>query len=405
MNIRESAGLALEALRTHVLRSALTLLGVIIGVSSVIVVMSVVQGLDRYVSDQVSSAGGDVFSIDRVGIEFDFTKVRDKLRRPPIDPEHAERIAQAGEHIEAAVAGEESPETVRRGRRQLRYVSVRGKQPGYVLVDDLPVARGRALDRRDDQSRAGVCVIGSDVAEELFGPTDPLGREIRVGSHRFTVVGIGERKGASFGQSQDLYVLVPYSTWRKQHGRAGSATLTVKARGPEHDAQAQEEARAILRTLRGLRPGTPDDFEIVTPEMYLGLWRNLSGAISIVIVGVSLISLLVGGIVIMNIMLVSVTERTKEIGIRKALGARRRDILLQFLIEAVTLSSVGGAVGLVLGAGVTLLLGALTPLPAFVSPTAVVLGLLSASLVGVFFGAYPAARAARLDPIEALRYE
>ncbi len=405
MNIRESAGLALEALRTHVLRTALTLLGVIIGVSSVIVVMSVVQGLDRYVADQVSSAGGDVFTIDRVGFEFDFTKVRDKLKRAPIDPDVAAIIQSVGVHIEAAVAGESSSKTIRSGRRQLRRVSVQGKQPGYMEVEDLPVARGRPLDARDEQSRASVCVLGADLLEDLYPNLDPLGSEIRIGSHRYTVVGIGERKGSSFGQSQDLYVLVPYSTWRKQNGRGGSAAITVKAKGPEHYAQAQEEARAILRTARGVRPGAPDDFELVTPEMYLGLWRNLSGAISIVIVGVSLISLLVGGIVIMNIMLVSVTERTKEIGIRKALGATRRDILTQFLIEAMTLSALGGAIGLLLGCGVTLLLGALTPLPAFISPVAVVLGLLSATLVGVFFGAYPAARAARLDPIEALRYE
>jgi putative ABC transport system permease protein len=179
----------------------------------------------------------------------------------------------------------------------------------------------------------------------------------------------------------------------------------VRSRSQSTFEQAQDEARAVLRARRHDRPGAPDDFEIVTPEMYMSLWRNLSGAIFVVILGVSAISLLVGGIVIMNIMLVSVTERTREIGIRMALGARRRDVLLQFLIEAVTLSGVGGVVGLLLGAGAALLIGLLTPLPTYVSPLAVALGLGTATLVGVFFGAYPATRAARQDPIEALRYE
>jgi putative ABC transport system permease protein len=232
-----------------------------------------------------------------------------------------------------------------------------------------------------------------------------VGREVRVGDRRFTVIGVGERLGPSFGQPRDLYCLIPLSTWQKIHGRTGSLTLSVKALGPEHFERAQDEVRSLLRVARGLRPGAADDFEVVTPDMYLGLYRDLSGALSIVLIGVSLIALLVGGIVIMNIMLVSVTERTREIGLRMALGARRRDILTQFLLEACTLSLAGGVVGLVIGGGFALLLGALTPLPAFISPLAVVLGVLMSTLVGVFFGAYPASRAARLDPIEALRYE
>jgi len=216
---------------------------------------------------------------------------------------------------------------------------------------------------------------------------------------------VGTRKGASFGVSQDAYVLVPLGMFERMYGRTGSVAISVRSRTPGEFNQAQDETRALLRVRRHVRPGDSDDFELVTPEMYLALWKNLSGAIFVVIVGVSVISLVVGGIVIMNIMLVSVTERTREIGIRKALGARRRDILMQFLVEAVTLSITGGLIGLALGVAVAVLIGLVTPLPMYISPAAVAFGLGTATLVGVFFGAYPAAHAARKDPIEALRYE
>jgi putative ABC transport system permease protein len=264
---------------------------------------------------------------------------------------------------------------------------------------------GRPLEAIDERSHAPVCVLGADVAEQLFGASDPVGRDLRVGDDRLVVIGVGRRKGSSFGQSQDLYVLVPLSTYRKSQGRDASVSISVRSRGQEHFEIAQDETRAILRARRHVALGAPDDFEIVTPEMYMGLWHTLSGAVFAVIVGVSAVSLIVGGIVIMNIMLVSVTERTREIGVRKALGARRRDILAQFLIEAVTLSGTGGLIGLGLGVLLALLIGLATPLPVYVSPLAVALGITTSTLVGVFFGAYPAARAARQDPIEALRYE
>jgi len=404
MNVRESAAVAIDALRANRLRSFLTLTGVIIGVSSVIAVISLVQGLDRYVSSQLASSGSNVFSIDKVGVEFDFTKITEKERRRDLTPEDAEAVARAP-HVEAAVAERGTVVRARRGNRSLIRVQLRGMQPGYLLVNDLPVERGRPIAEIDEQSRAAVCVLGAEVAEQLFGRLDPIGGEIRVGDVRCLVIGVGERKGSSFGQSQDMYALIPFATFLKLFGRAESVTITARSRGQEAFEQAQDEARAMLRARRHVPPGAPDDFEIVTPDMYMSLWRNLTGAIFVVIIGVSAISLLVGGIVIMNIMLVSVTERTREIGIRMALGARRRDVLVQFLVEAMTLSGIGGVIGLALGAGGAILIGLLTPLPTYVSPMAVVLGLLIAGLVGVFFGAYPAARAARQDPIEALRYE
>jgi putative ABC transport system permease protein len=405
VNVRESVGIALDALRANKLRSLLTLVGVIIGVSSVIAVMSLVQGLDRYVASELASAGSDVFQVDKVGAEFDWLAMQDKLRRRDLTSDDAAAIARAARHVRAVVAERSAFAGVRRDARSLANVQVRGVQPGYMEVNDLPVARGRPLTATDETARAAVAVIGSEVADHLFGPLDPLGREIRVAGRRVVVVGVGERKGSSFGASQDMYVLLPFGAFERTWGRDESVTLGVRARSQSVFQQAQDEVRGILRARRHVAPGRDDDFEIVTPEMLTGLWRNLSGAIFVVILGVSVISLVVGGIVIMNIMLVSVTERTREIGVRKALGARRRDILAQFLIEAVTLASVGGAIGLGIGVALSLLIGLATPLPTYVSPLAIVLALAVSTGVGVLFGAWPAARAARKDPIEALRFE
>jgi putative ABC transport system permease protein len=405
MNFRESTTIALSALRAQKLRSFLTLLGIIIGVSSVIAVMSLVEGLNTYVAKQLTSSGSNVFTVDKVGITFDRLTAEDRLRRPDLTADLASRIEAASRHVAAAVAERSTAATVRRRNHSLGSVLVRGMGAGYMQVEDLPVASGRPLGEADERAHATTCVIGSDIADQVFGSLDPIGQGLRVGEQEFTVVGVGKHMGSAFGQNRDLYVAVPLTTFQRFTGRVGSVGLTVRSRSQDDFEQAQGETRAVLRAARHLRPGEPDDFEIVTPDMLLGLWRNLSGAIFVVIVGVSLISLVVGGIVIMNIMLVSVTERTREIGVRKALGARRRDILAQFLIEAATLSSAGGVVGLALGVLFALGIGLVTPLPVHVSPLAVVLGLVMATLVGLFFGSYPAVRAARLEPIDALRYE
>jgi putative ABC transport system permease protein len=250
-----------------------------------------------------------------------------------------------------------------------------------------------------------VTVIGPEVADELFGRTDPLGQWIRVGAQRFQVVGVTKVKGKLLGSNEDLVAYVPVRTFQKYKRERGSVTAAIKSRDQASLALAQEEVRNVVRGRHNLRPGKADDFGITTSETLLELWRNLTGGIFIVTIGVAAISLVVGGIVIMNIMLVSVTERTREIGVRKALGARRRDILSQFLVESTTLSVSGGLIGIAAGCGLALLVAAVSPLPAAVSMPAVILGILMSMGIGIFFGSYPAVRASRLDPIEALRYE
>jgi putative ABC transport system permease protein len=250
-----------------------------------------------------------------------------------------------------------------------------------------------------------VCVLGPEVAEELFPGIDPIGRVVRIGPDSYEVIGVTEAKGKMLGQTQDRFVTIPVRTFQKLKQERAEISVAVKSLDQTSFDTALQEARLAMRGRRHLGPGRPDNFGITTADTWLDFYHTLTGGIFIVTIGVAAISLLVGGIVIMNIMLVSVTERTREIGVRKALGARRRDILAQFLIEATTLSLSGGLIGITLGILLALLAGAVTPLPTAISIPAVLAGILMSSLIGVFFGSYPAVRAARLDPIEALRYE
>jgi putative ABC transport system permease protein len=275
----------------------------------------------------------------------------------------------------------------------------------YQNVDAIELSGGRALADVDIQRRRAAAVLGWEVADQLFPNLDPLGRSIHIEGRRFLVVGVAKKKGSFFGESRDRYVLVPFGALEKLVPYTLGVTIGVKVRDAGRMLQVQDETRSVLRARRHVAIGAPDNFGITTAEAFLDLWKNFTGTAFIVVIGVAGISLLVGGIVIMNTMLVSVTERTREIGVRKALGARRRDVLLQFLVEAVTLSLTGGAIGVALGIGLALLIGALSPLPSAVSGVAVILGIAMSALVGIFFGVYPAARAARLDPVDALRYE
>jgi putative ABC transport system permease protein len=405
MNLRESMGIALGALRANKLRSFLTLLGTIIGVGSVIFVLSVVEGLNRYVSEKILNAGANVFWIDKYGLITTEEAFEAAQRRPDITLEDADALRLTLRHARMVVAMADATAPVRQRNKVVRGVAIRGRGAGYEVMDDLTIDKGRHLTEFDDRRRQMVCVIGPEVAEELFPGLEPVGRQVRVRDWTFEVVGVTQAKGKLLGQSQDRFVTIPIHTFQKYWQARGSFYVSIKSVDQPSLPVAEQEARNVMRARHHLPPGRPDDFGLSTADTFLELYRNITGGVFALTIGVAVISLLVGGIVIMNIMLVSVTERTREIGVRKALGARRRDILTQFLAEASTLSLVGGLAGLGAGVLFALLVGLVSPLPSAVSVPSLFLGLAMSCLVGVFFGSYPAWRASRLDPIEALRHE
>jgi putative ABC transport system permease protein len=405
MNLRESVGIALSALRANKLRSFLTLLGTIIGVASVIAVVSFVEGLNRFVSDKLLNAGANVFVVDREGFITSEEAYQEAQRRPMVTLEDADALRAGVKHASLVVAQSDARMPLHYRNKSLKGVDIRGRGAGYDVVDDLTIEQGRHLSDADDQRRSLVCVLGPEVTEEFFPGLEAVGKSIRIGDYTFLVVGVTKAKGKIFGASQDRFATIPVRTFQKLLQERGSIGISVKSVDQSSLPLAQQEARNIMRGRRHLGPGKPDNFGITTADSYMELYRQLTGGIFVVSIGVAAISLLVGGIVIMNIMLVSVTERTREIGIRKALGARSRDILTQFLVESVTLSLVGGLIGIGIGVGLALVVGAVSPLPAAVNFPAVFMGIVMSTLVGVFFGSYPAAQAAKLDPIESLRYE
>jgi len=405
MNPRESVGIALGALRANKLRSFLTLLGTIIGVAAVIAVLSFVEGLNRYVSDKLLAAGSNVFWVDKFGIITSQDAWVDVMKRRDITPDDADALRAGVPHASMIVAMASGNATCRYREHIVNRIEVRGRSAGFEQVDDVNIDQGRGFTESDDLRRRLVCVIAPEIADELFPSIDAIGKSIRVGAETYQVIGMTERKGSVLGKNQDRYVWIPVRTFLKFKADRQTVDIAVKSVDQASLPVAQQEVRNILRGRRHLRPGAPDDFAITTSDNVMDLYRNLTGGIFVVTIGVASIAMLVGGIVIMNIMLVSVTERTREIGVRKALGARRRDIVAQFMVESTTLSLAGGLIGILLGTGIALLVGAISPLPAAVSVPAVIMGIVMSSSIGIFFGSYPAVRAARLDPIEALRYE
>jgi putative ABC transport system permease protein len=403
--LRECVALALGALRANKLRSFLTLLGTIVGVTAVIAIISLIQGMNTYVSNALLSQGANVFTVDKFGFILSEEEFRNATKRKDLVLADAEAIAALSRSAGHVKAETERGDDVRFGTERLRRIPVKGVHGEYAEVDRMELLEGRHLTQNDMSRRRAVTVLGHEVWEKLFDNRSAIGHEVRIGDFKYLVVGVAVKKGSVFGQSQDNYAIVPLSAWQKVYGSRGSVSISVAAVDEASFELAQDEARAILRARRGVAPGKPDDFGIVTAEMFMDLYRNFTSAAFIVLVGVAGLSLVVGGIVIMNIMMVSVTERTREIGIRKALGAKRRDVLMQFLVEAATLSLTGGAIGVMLGISLALVVAAISPLPAAVSWIAILLGLGMSTGIGLLFGIYPAARAARLDPIVALRFE
>ncbi|MFH0779095.1 MAG: ABC transporter permease [Candidatus Eisenbacteria bacterium] len=405
MDSSESFRIALATLRAHKVRSFLTVLGTVIGVMAVVTIVSIIEGMNRYVSERLVSEGSNTFYVDKFGIITNYETYLDALKRKDLTLDDARALERFSPNIERAGGVATTNKKVRYRAKEVSGVSVLGADDGYELVTELEVESGRPLSREDVLRKKSVCVIGDDVRRKLLGSVDPLGKAVRVGTHTFRVVGVGEKKGSLLGMSQDSYVMIPLTAYLKAFGSRSPITLVAKAKSQEVLDVAQDEARAILRARRKVPFSKPDDFGMMSSETFMEMYRQFTSTAYLVTVGIASISLLVGGIVIMNIMLVSVTERTNEIGIRKAVGARNRDILLQFLIESLMLSGAGGLIGVALGAGLALLVAQVSPLPAAIRLWAVVAGLLVACGVGTFFGIFPASRAARQDPIVALRYE
>ncbi len=402
----ESARIALNAVWSNKLRSFLTLLGNIVAVTSIIAVVSLIQGMNGYVTDVIlSDVGADSFSVQRYPVtrsDDDFDKVRNN---PRITLEDAAAIRRFSDNIAAVMAEAGAQGEIRYRDKTLEAVRTRGVSRDYVYFSGYDMEKGRLISPSENERNRNVVILGYDTADKLFGPQDALDKIVTIEGIHFRVLGVAEKKGAAFGHSQDEFALIPLGSWFKLFGSRRSLELTVKPKSPEVLQAAMDDAIVALRASRRLRAREDDNFGMFTSDTLLDIYHSATNGIFAVLIGVVALSLVVGGIVIMNIMLMVVTERTSEIGLRKALGARRRDITSQILTESVTLSIVGGVVGIVLGFILARVVSMLTPIPSVVEPWSVVLGLSITAGVGLFFGLYPAMRAARLDPIEALRRE
>ena len=405
MNFSESIFMALSSLRANRLRSLLTLLGIVIGVMSVIAVVSIIAGLNDYVATRIFTLAPDVVTISRMEpIIETLDDWVENQKRKNIYLADMDAIREVCTACKAIGASTGSSARIKYGRD---YVSaqIQGYTAEVPTILGKELGAGRFVTQYDNEHARNVCVIGSDVAEILFPYVDPIGKTVTIDGRPFEVVGVGKKVGSVLGRSQDNWATIPISLHQKMWGAFGSVQIYAKAGSEENLPPVLDQVRLLLRARRHVAYSAKDDFAMNTSKSFLQIWANISQAFFAVTIGISAISLLVGGIVVMNIMLVSVTERTREIGIRKALGARRKDILLQFLIESATLALVGGIIGVLLGGSIATLVSLLTPLPASVKWWAVALGLGVSTSVGLFFGIYPAKKAANLDPIEALRYE
>jgi len=405
MRIQEGAIVAIRAILSNKLRSILTLIGMIIGVATVIAVVSVIAGMNNYVANKINSMGSTTFMVDRYGLITSEEEFREAQKRKKLTIDDMYAVERYCELCDNVGGTSYTRRTVKYESDFLEDITIVGTTSNYVEVSDIDIDIGRSFLETDNDRRSAVCLIGPDLVDYLFPGLEPVDKMIKIGSFYFRVVGVGNRRGSFLGENQDNWVAVPIKTFQKFFGRHRDIEMHIKAPSVARMEETQDQVRVILRNRRGDRYKDPDSFGIYTADSIMELYDNLTGTAWIVLVGVSSISLVVGGIVIMNIMLVSVTERTREIGIRKAIGAKRRDILWQFLIESVTLSLIGGAIGVMLGSALALLVGAYSPLPAVIEAWSVIAGLGIASSVGLFFGIFPAMRAARLDPVECLHYE
>jgi putative ABC transport system permease protein len=405
MEFKEAVKIALQSLWANKLRSVLTLLGVVIGVTSVIAVVTLVNGANNYVTTKFSRYGADVFTVSRmpqiITSSEDYQRFQKRKNILFTDYQYVRDNCKLCVGIGAQQA---TTSKVVRGTESTTDTSIRGYTSEMPALQNLNIEQGRGFTDNDEEHASRVAIIGTDIQDHLFAGINPLGQELRVDGMPYTIIGVSEKQGSTFGASQDNWVAVPLTAYQKTYGTAKSVTIYVKAgsAGQVLD-NAADEVRVLVRSRRHDGPGIPDDFELDENNTLVGFFSTITGYFGAVAGGIAVISLIVGGIVIMNIMLVSVTERTREIGIRKALGARPKDILLQFLIESGTMALVGGFFGVLGGIIVAQVVTIVAGFPSTVAFWSVLMGLLMATSTGVFFGVYPARKAAMLDPIEALR--
>jgi putative ABC transport system permease protein len=403
---REAFWIALETLRTHKLRSFLTLLGVVISTTTLIVVMSIINGMNLYIADRIANLGANVFVLDQYSwTASDEEWLKQRRRNKPIRTEDYEFLKENlhGYKSIGAAAWLRPRPTVKYNGHSLYDLNVTGQTPSMVDMQQEQVEFGRYFTESDYDHAAQVCFIGQDIVDEFFPTVDPIDKVIDVGGQSFRVVGVAKRIGKTLGQSQDDFVQIPLTTFAKVFMARPRMNVSVQAFAGQQMAELQDEVRALMRARHHLPYKETDDFGINASETIMGMWQDLTGKLFGGTIGIVAVFMVIGGIVIMNIMLASVTERTHEIGIRKSLGARRRDIMVQFVIESAVMAGAGGVIGILLAVGIAKLVDIV--FTATVPVNAIVIGLVLSTSVGLFFGIYPASKAAKLDPIEALRTE
>jgi putative ABC transport system permease protein len=407
MGFAEALKVALLSLWANKMRTILTVIGVVIGVASVIAVITLANGAKMFVVQKIANHGSDTLTVTRMNpVIFTGEEFLRENKRKNITFEDYEYLQRTCTRCLMLAAELSSSGKVVNGKQSTTNTTINGWTANMAEISNLNIVQGRALTPTDDEMGTHDVVVGYDIVDNLLPNIDPVGQDIRVDGEVYSIVGVGERKGEIFGQSEDNYVDMPLSTYLHTHGEHQSLDVSAKAgMAPAALDNAIDEVRALMRSRRHDLPGAEDSFGILTNDTFISLFNQITGIFATVIVGIASISLVVGGVVIMNIMLVSVTERTREIGIRKALGARRQDVMLQFLIEAASMSLLGGMFGVLGGVTIAEIVTHVVGFPSSVALWSVLLGLFVATSVGIFFGVYPAHKAAQLDPIVALRAE
>ncbi len=403
--IVETLRLAALALWAHKLRTVLTLLGLMIGIASVIAIISVLDSMMLKIDMVFENQGASTIMVTRFGIitsHEDWLKARKRKR---LTPEDADALRKSVSYANEVGLEMEHGMTVKHGSNSLWGVQVMGDTPNVVMIQNIELESGRFFSDVDQEHRRHVAIIGQTIKDRLFQYENPLGKEISLRGTKYTVIGVGDKQGSVFGNDMDRYVRIPAATMMKETGRHQNVTILVKAIQPAYISPAMDQIRATLRARRGVAYHDDDDFAMLTADMLQEFFGNMTAQLRLIAVAVPAIAIVVAGIVVMNIMMVSVTERTREIGIRKAVGARRRNILMQFLLEAMLMSFLGSLLGSALGITIHSLIAEPMGVPFVISTQALIIGIIIPVSIGIFFGIYPAWKAARLDPIDALRFE